>query len=138
MRAGHRTITVSNLQKIPKKTATSARLAASQTKQHMKRKQAAFSTHKQNPLPPSQEATPSLAASTSQTPAVTIGKTVYLEIGENTLAYIIIETKNLNPLAECISASSPLGRTLLGKHLGDTIICKTPMGKFQFIVGHIE
>lgn len=50
---------------------------------------------------------------------IDIGSTATLQLGNTTKTYAIVGTYEANPSSGAISSSSPLGRILLGKKVGD-------------------
>ena len=60
--------------------------------------------------------------------SVTFGNTVTLNNGEKDLTFTIVEQLEANPASGKISTDSPIGKSVLGKHLGDVVEVSTPTG----------
>lgn len=69
---------------------------------------------------------------------VTIGSTVTLQKGKETIKYTIVGSEEARPSEGKISNESPIGQELLRKKIGDTVKAKTPSGEVQFTVMGIE
>jgi len=62
-----------------------------------------------------------------------LGSTVHLRDGNGTeVVYQLVMPEDADPDKGQISASSPIGRALLGKEEGDEVVVQTPMGRKQF------
>ncbi len=57
-----------------------------------------------------------------------MGSTVSLHASGKKLSYVISDLQSANPLEGKISASSPIGKALMGKAKGDTVEVQTPGG----------
>lgn len=57
---------------------------------------------------------------------VIVGSKVIVEINGTTEEFIIVETIEANPSARMISKESPVGRALLDKKVGETVIINNP------------
>lgn len=69
---------------------------------------------------------------------VTLGSTVKLvEVnGGDEVEYTIVGSAEANPMQSKISNESPVGRSLVGQKLGDTVNVNVPMGVIQYkIIG---
>lgn len=69
---------------------------------------------------------------------VTLGSTVKLvEVnGGDEVEYTIVGSTEANPMQQKISNESPVGRSLVGQKLGDTVNVNIPMGVIQYkIIG---
>src|SRR5205809_4927905 len=56
-------------------------------------------------------------------------KVVLLDVDKNEeVKYKLVTSEDANPLAGLISTTSPIGRSLLNKHEGDTVEAKIPSG----------
>src|SRR3989344_3933310 len=60
--------------------------------------------------------------------SVTFGNTVTLNNGEKDLTFTIVEQLEANPASGKISTDSPIGKSVLGKNLGDIVEVSTPTG----------
>lgn len=71
---------------------------------------------------------------------VAIGRSVVVqEIGEDTKeSYTIVGSVEADPKNGRISNESPMGKSLLGKKVGDKITVKTPNGEIQFKILKVE
>jgi len=62
-----------------------------------------------------------------------LGSTVHLRDGNGTeVVYQLVMPEDADPDKGLISASSPIGRALLGKEEGDEVVVQTPMGRKDF------
>ena len=62
-----------------------------------------------------------------------LGSTVHLlDDSGAEVVYHLVMPEEANPDKGMISASSPIGRALLGKEEGDEIVVQTPLGRKQF------
>ncbi len=52
--------------------------------------------------------------------------------------YVIVSTREANPLKDKISDSSPIGKALIGKKTGDVVNITTPAGSLCYVVEKIE
>lgn len=68
----------------------------------------------------------------TETEEVAIGSTVLVsdDTGEQQ-TYLIVGMKEADPRNGKISNESPIGRALLGKHVGDVAVAKTPGGDYS-------
>ena len=69
--------------------------------------------------------------------SVGIGSTVLLQSTDGDRTYTVVGYNEANPATGRISNESPLGRALLGKKVGDSVIFKAPKGERRFTVGSI-
>lgn len=69
---------------------------------------------------------------------VDIGTSVVLSIDNQTITYTIVGGYESNPLEGKISHVSPLGKSLLGKKIGEAIIITAPKGKQRYIILEIK
>ncbi|QJC54007.1 transcription elongation factor GreA [Paenibacillus albicereus] len=79
-------------------------------------------------------------ADSSDTSRVTVGSLVSLldqEFDEK-LQYRIVAPAEADVIDNKISYESPLGKTLIGKHVGDTVEVDAPIGKIQYKVLEIK
>jgi transcription elongation factor GreA len=52
--------------------------------------------------------------------------------------YIIVSTREANPLKGKISDCSPIGKTLVGRQKGDTVEVEAPLGKLTYLIEEIK
>lgn len=69
---------------------------------------------------------------------VQIGSTVTVSRDGAEERYTIVGTEEANPAGGKISNESPLGKTFLGKQVGETVAVKTPAGEAMYAVVRIE
>jgi len=62
---------------------------------------------------------------------VGVGDTVVLE-GENKLEYQLVSEEETNPLEGKISYLSPIGKSVMGKKIGEKIQIETPKGSISY------
>jgi transcription elongation factor GreA len=65
-------------------------------------------------------------------------KVTVQELGEEPETFVLVGAKEASPREGKISNESPIGRALLGKHVGDNIEATTPAGTIQFKILDIE
>ncbi|MEX1170832.1 MAG: transcription elongation factor GreA [Chloroflexota bacterium] len=63
---------------------------------------------------------------------VGLGSRVTVEVEGETLSYTIVGASESDPSAGRISSSSPVGRALVGRDVGDEIIIRTPAGERHY------
>jgi transcription elongation factor GreA len=63
---------------------------------------------------------------------VGLGSRVTVEVEGETLSYTIVGASESDPTAGRISSSSPVGRALVGRDVGDEIIIRTPAGERHY------
>ncbi len=68
---------------------------------------------------------------------VGVGDTVTLE-GEKKLKYQIVSEDEANPLEGKISHLSPIGKSVVGKGIGDSVEIETPAGKNSYKITEID
>ncbi|HPQ79268.1 MAG TPA: GreA/GreB family elongation factor [Candidatus Dojkabacteria bacterium] len=68
---------------------------------------------------------------------VGVGDTVVLE-GEKKLEYQLVSEEETNPLEGKISYLSPIGKSAIGKKIGDKIQIDTPKGSISYIIASIR
>lgn len=71
---------------------------------------------------------------TARTGYVDIGNTVTLKIGDQKIAYTIVGGYESDPSQHTISHQSPLGRALIGKKVGDTVVVNAPIRTLTYTV----
>ena len=69
---------------------------------------------------------------------VQIGSTVTVESVDGKEKYTIVGSAEASPPDGRISNESPLGRTLLGKRKGDTVMVSAPVGELSFKITGIS
>ncbi|HEX7042613.1 MAG TPA: transcription elongation factor GreA [Patescibacteria group bacterium] len=69
---------------------------------------------------------------------IDIGSNVILKTGNGEKTYSIVGGFESNPLEGRLSHISPLGKALIGKKAGDTVIIQTPSGTSQYVVTSVE
>lgn len=68
--------------------------------------------------------------------AIAVGCTVVLKSGNNEMKYQLVGSDEADPLDGKISIESPIGASLLGHKIGDTVEVSTPAGMQKYeIVG---
>lgn len=70
--------------------------------------------------------------------AVDVGCRVTLHINGKKDIYTIVGEWEANPLEKKISHSSPLGKALMGKRVGEKVQVEAPAGTISYKVVHIE
>ncbi len=79
-----------------------------------------------------------LVQSTHFKGSVDIGCKVTVRINGRKDVYMIVGEWEADPKEKKISHSSPLGKALMGKRVGEKIEVVAPVGKIQYTVLHIE
>src|SRR5260221_158306 len=69
--------------------------------------------------------------------SVSVGSTVTVHIGKTKHIYQIVGEWEANPKEKKISESSPLGKALLGKEVGQEVEISAPAGKIKYKVAKI-
>lgn len=69
---------------------------------------------------------------------VSVGSTVTIHIGKAKHIYQIVGEWEANPKEKKISESSPLGKALIGRKVGEEIEVDAPAGKIKYKVAGIE
>ncbi len=69
---------------------------------------------------------------------VSVGSTVTVHIGKAKHVYQIVGEWEANPKEQKISESSPLGKALIGKAVGEEIEVEAPAGKIKYKVADIS
>jgi len=66
--------------------------------------------------------------------AISLGDTVLLtDLNSGaTVQYQLVDSREASPAKGKLSASSPIGRVILGKHTGDEVECAAPAGTFRY------
>ncbi|PWU22648.1 transcription elongation factor GreA [Candidatus Cerribacteria bacterium 'Amazon FNV 2010 28 9'] len=68
---------------------------------------------------------------------VSVGSTVTVHIGRAKHTYQIVGEWEANPKEKKISESSPLGKALMGKEIGEEIEVEAPAGKIKYKIAEI-
>lgn len=76
--------------------------------------------------------------SSAQSGSVDIGSTVVLDDGKREVTYTIVGSEESNPSLGTISHRSPLGRSLLGKKTGETVVLHVPAGEIIYSIRKIS
>ena len=77
-----------------------------------------------------------IVAAPTEGSRVGLGSQVMVEVEGETLTYTIVGASESDPTAGRISSSSPVGRALVGRDVGDEIVVRTPAGERHYrIVG---
>lgn len=71
---------------------------------------------------------------------VSLGSTVHIREGEQSevSVYMIVSSKEEDIFENKISSDSQVGKALLGKHKGEVVEVKTPMGHVKYTIVNIE
>lgn len=69
---------------------------------------------------------------------VSLGCKVTVKVNKETHVYTVVGEWEANPLAKKISHSSPLGKALLGKTIGENVEIEAPVGKIVYQIRAIE
>jgi transcription elongation factor GreA len=64
--------------------------------------------------------------------AVGIGNVAYIQRGNDIRSIMIIPASDADPDVEYVSSKSPLGKALLGKHVGGSVEISTSLGKQNY------
>jgi transcription elongation GreA/GreB family factor len=72
-----------------------------------------------------------------QKPAA-IGDTIYLRYGTEIQRYHLVHKSDGRSKRQFLSADSPLGKAVIGRHVGEYILVKTKYGQFRFAISRIE
>ncbi|OGG21200.1 transcription elongation factor GreA [Candidatus Gottesmanbacteria bacterium RIFCSPHIGHO2_02_FULL_40_13] len=70
--------------------------------------------------------------------AVDVGCQVTLNIGKKKEVYTIVGEWEADPMQKKISHSSPLGKALLGKRVGEAVEVQAPVGNIIYKIIHIK
>jgi len=65
---------------------------------------------------------------------IDIGSTVTISDGTNKFVYSVVGGYESDPSKGTISHNSPIGRALMGRKVGDTIVVKAPSGEQTFTI----
>lgn len=69
---------------------------------------------------------------------VSIGSTIEVQKGVKNFKYTIVGSREAKPEENLISNESPLGRSFLGKKIGDIVQIETPNGEVKYKILKIE
>jgi transcription elongation factor GreA len=69
---------------------------------------------------------------------VRIGSTIVVRRAGKEKTYTIVGSYEADPLTGKISDESPLGKTFIGKKVGDRVVAETPAGTATYEIVHIE
>lgn len=69
---------------------------------------------------------------------VVVGSTVELQTDGKKVQYTIVGSVEADPLEGKISDESPIGKALLGKKVGDSVVIKTPSGEVTYKVAKVS
>lgn len=72
------------------------------------------------------------------TSSVVVGNTVELQTGTKKVEYAIVGSVEADPLEGKISDESPIGKALIGKKVGDSVVIKTPSGEVTYKISKIS
>jgi transcription elongation factor GreA len=70
--------------------------------------------------------------------SIDVGHTVTVKVGNNEVAFQIVGEWEANPSLKKISHSSPLGKSLLGKRIGEKVEVDAPAGKILYTIMGIK
>ncbi len=76
----------------------------------------------------------------SRSAAVCLGDTVYLKdlSSGNTITYKLVDSREASPAKGKLSSSSPIGRAIMGRHVGQEVEFSAPAGTFKYLLESIE
>jgi len=80
----------------------------------------------------------SIIRSSSQRNTVDVGCKVTVGVNGQKHAFTVVGDWEANPAEKKISGSSPLGKALIGKMVGEKVDVEAPAGKVVYTVLHIE
>lgn len=69
---------------------------------------------------------------------IEFGSTVAVSANNESHTYVIVGNEEADPQKGHVSHESPLGKALLGKKLGATVLVKTPKGEKELLITHIS
>lgn len=69
---------------------------------------------------------------------VGFGSTVTIQSPTTTMTFLLVDTFESDPKKKMLSASSPIGKAILGKRVGDTVEVKTPSGNTPYTILKLE
>jgi len=65
---------------------------------------------------------------------VGLGSKVTLKSGRNTMEYTVVSPVEADPIAGKVSNESPIGKSIFGKKVEETVVIKTPKGETKYKV----
>jgi len=74
----------------------------------------------------------------SSTDSVTVGADVIVEKDGKEETFSIVGEFEANPLNKKLSATSPIGKSLIGKKVGNTVVVEVPAGKLKYKILKIK
>lgn len=75
-----------------------------------------------------------IAAQNGSNKAVDLGSTVTVNIGSKKEQFTVVGEWEADPTAKKISHESPLGKALMGKHVGEALEVDAPAGKIRYTI----
>lgn len=69
---------------------------------------------------------------------IDFGSLVTLSDGKNELTFTLVGEYEADPGQKKLSVSSPIGKAVIGKHVGDTVIISAPVGTINYSIIHFE
>lgn len=69
---------------------------------------------------------------------VDLGAEVEIKVNAKTKKFTIVGSTEAKPEAGLISSDSPLGKALIGKKVGDTVVIKAPVGDISYQITNID
>lgn len=79
-----------------------------------------------------------VSISKRQKSSVSLGCKVHVKINNKDVVFTIVGEWEADPTVKKISHSSPLGKALIGKKVGDIAIVEAPAGKLNYKITKIE
>lgn len=73
-----------------------------------------------------------IITASTQHNTVTVGSKIKVKVGGEERTYAIVGSNEANPSEGKISNESTVGRSLLGKKLGDKVVVETPAGEKEY------
>ncbi len=74
----------------------------------------------------------------NHTDIIGFGSTVTLKNSDHTMTFMLVEGYESNPSEHKLSIFSPLGKVLVGKRKGDTVVVSAPSGQKSYTVERVE
>lgn len=76
----------------------------------------------------------------SRSAAVCLGDTVHLKdlSTGNAITYKLVDSREASPARGKLSSSSPIGRAIMGRHVGQEVSFSAPAGTFTYLLESIE
>lgn len=79
-----------------------------------------------------------IITTTANASAVSIGSTITVKVNNQEKHYTIVGSNEANPLEGKISNESLVGKSLLGKKIGDTVTVQAPAGPISYEIVSID